>query len=131
MTRTRSINRYLLLLAPALLIAAAPGCGKFRRGAGVPPAVLVFTNESLDQADVFVVGSGLPARRIGTVMAGRTETLKVPPDLATRGNLNIVARLLARSIRPQTGFVPIAPGEQYEVRLPPDERLLVFLPSRG
>jgi hypothetical protein len=125
-----SILRRLWLLALALLlVGSAPACGKFRRGVNAAPAVLVFSNESLDQAAVFVVVPGLQAARIGTVMAGRTERLTVPPDLVARGgSLNIVARLLARSARPSTGPVSLYPGEEYQVTLPPDARVLVFLP---
>jgi hypothetical protein len=116
--------------APVVLIlAATAACGPLRRGAGPPPAALIFTNESLDQATVYIVAPGRDFRRIGTVMAGRTDTLTVPTDLATRGTLNIVARLLARSDLPQTGPVSIRPGEQYEVRLPPNSRLISFLPA--
>lgn len=129
MTSRRSIGRSLRRLAPAVLIGAAVACGAIRRGPGQPPALLIFTNESLDQASVYAVAPGLGARRIGTVMAGRTDTLMVPADLANRGSLNIVARLLARSAAPQTGPVAIRPGEQYQVRLSLDARLLSFLPD--
>jgi hypothetical protein len=106
--------------APVVLILAATAAsGPLRRGAGPPPAALIFTNESLDQATVYIVAPGRDFR------AGRTDTLTVPTDLATRGTLNIVAR----SDLPQTGPVSIRPGEQYEVRLPPNSRLMSFLPA--
>jgi hypothetical protein len=131
MMSSQSVSRYLLRLAPALLIAAAAACGPIRRGAGPPPAVLLFTNESLYQADVFVVAQGLGATRIGTVMGGQTDTLVIPASLATRGGtMSIVARLFARSALARTGPVSILAGERYEVRLPPDARLLSFLPAR-
>jgi hypothetical protein len=132
MMRNCPTNRYLRRLAPAalILLAGAAACVPLRRSAGPPPARLVFTNESLDQADVFVVIPGVHARRIGTVMAGRTDTLVVPADLVTRGgSLNIVARLFARSGAVQSGPVSIYPGEQYRVRLPLSGRLLSFLPD--
>jgi hypothetical protein len=128
-----SIHRALRRVAPAALVLAAiaaAGCTGARRGPGAPPAVIYFTNESLDQATVYMVGPGLDFRRIGTVFAGRTDTLRVPPDLALRGGtLNIVARMLARSDLPQTGPVSIRPGGQYQVRLPISGRLLSFLPA--
>jgi hypothetical protein len=131
MMRRHPVSRYLLRLAPILLIGAVAACGPFRRGAGQPPATIVFANESLTQADVFVVGQGVGTRRIGTVMAGRTDTLVVPGVLTGRGTVNIVARLFGRSRAPRTGPVSIFSGEQYQVRLPPDARLLSFLPSRS
>ena len=126
-----SVSRCVRRLGPVVLIlAAAAACGPFHRGAGQPPAGVIFTNESLDQATVYVVGPGVEFRRIGTVFAGRTDTLTVTPDLAVRGgNLNIVARLLARPELPQTGPVSVHPGEYYQVTLPPDARLLSFLPA--
>ena len=122
---------WLGCLAPAALIAVATACGPVRRGSPVPPApaLLFFTNEGLYPADVFVTGPGVSARRVGTVMAGQTDTLVVPADLATRGGtLNVVARLLGRSAI-QSGPVSIRPGEHYDVRLPLDARLLGFLPA--
>jgi hypothetical protein len=126
---SHSISRHLLRGAFVILIATAAACAPTRRGAGPPPAVVYFTNESLAQADVYVVGQGLGRRRIGTVMAGRTDTLVVPADLTAR-TINIVARLSTRSAAPQTGPVSVLPGEHYAVRLPPDARLLSFLPAR-
>jgi hypothetical protein len=124
-------GNYLFRLVLAILLAATAGCGFSRRGGRPPPTVLVFTNESLAQADVFMVMQGMGARRIGTVMSGRTDTLFVPPDLASRGgSVNIIARLLAHRAVPQTGPVSIVPGEIYEVRLSSDTRLISFLPGR-
>jgi hypothetical protein len=126
-----SIDRALRRLAPVVaILAAVIACGPLRRGPSLPPATLIFTNESLDQATVYVVAPGMDFRRIGTVMAGRTETLSVPSELAVRaGTVNIVARMLARSDVPQTGPVSIRPGERYELRLPITGRLISFLPS--
>ena len=131
MMSSLSISRWLRRLAPVVLIlAGTAACGPLRRGAGQPPAVLIFSNESLDQATVYLVASGLNFRRLGTVFAGQVDTLTVPADLATRGGtLNIVVRLLARSEVPQTGPVSIRPGEQYQVTLPLNSRLISFLPA--
>jgi hypothetical protein len=131
MMSSLSISRCPRRFAPVVLIlAAVAACGPLRRGAGPPPAVIYFTNESLHQASVYLVGPGLDFRRIGTVFAGRTDTLTVPADLAARGTtLNIVARLLARSDVPQTGPVSIRPGEQYQATLPLNSRLISFLPA--
>jgi hypothetical protein len=125
------IRRCLRQLALLALVGGAFACGPFRKGVGGEPAILVFNNQSLDQATVYAVAPGADYIRIGTVMAGRTEELTIPPDLAIRaGTLNIVARLLARNNFPQTGPVSISPGERYEVTLPMDGRLLSFLPAR-
>jgi predicted trehalose synthase len=120
------------ILAGAAGLAALAACGPFRRTATStqPPALLYFTNESLDQADVFAVTSSNQRTRIGTVFAGRTDTLTVPREIAARGdNVNIVVRLLARSATPASGPVPIRPGDHLVVRLPSDQKLLVVLPG--
>ena len=126
------ISSFARRLALTALAGATLACGPFRKG--VPagePAVLIFNNQSLDQATVYAVAPGSNYIRIGTVMAGRTEELTIPSDLVMRaGTLNIVARLLAHSNYPQTGAVSISPGERYEVTLPMDGRLLSFLPAR-
>ncbi len=118
--------RRLLRFAPAVLLAVAGGCGPLRRNTGSEPTMLVFANESLNQASVYILGAGLNARRIGTVMPGRTDTLTVPLDITTRGGtLNIVARLPGGSAA-QTGPVSLRTGELYLVTLPMDARLLTF-----
>jgi hypothetical protein len=132
MMSTLSISRSLRRLAPGVLILvilAAAACGPLRRRAGPQPAALIFTNQSLDQASVYIVGPGVDFRRLGTVFAGQTDTLSVPAHVAVRGPLNIVARLLARSDVPQTGPVSIRPGAQYQVRLPLSSSLISFLPA--
>jgi hypothetical protein len=125
-----SLTRYLCRFAPLVLIlAAAAACTPTRRGGGPPPPVIHFTNESLDQATVYVVAPGRDFRRIGTVFAGQTATLTVPLEMTRRGPVNIVARMLARSDVPQTGPVSLYPGEQYQVRLLLNSRLMSFLPA--
>ena len=131
--RNHSTGWRLLRLLPVIVVAVAAACGPLRRNpAGPQPATIIFANNSLSQADVFITGQGMGARRIGTVMAGQTSTLTVPTDIATRGGpVNVVARLLGSSRAAQTGPVSILPGERYEVRLPSDARLLSFLPARS
>ena len=95
---------------------------------GSEPAEVVFSNESLVQADVYaVLSNGGEARRLGTVMAGRTETLRLGSDLATRGNISVVARLQSGG-SVSTGVVPIHPGDTVHIQLPMNARILVFLP---
>jgi len=118
-------------LGIALALAATAACGPLRhRASPQEQAIVSFTNESLDQADVYAV-TAVQAIRIGTVMAGRTENLIVPADIAFRGdNVNVVARLLAQRNRPQSGPITLRPGERLEIRLPMDQRALVVLPGR-
>lgn len=132
MISTNSAGLHLFRIVSAILIASVAACSPLRRGPTQEPAYLIFSNNSLTQADVFIVSPGFGSRRVGTVMSGQTDTLRVPTDIATRGGtVNIVARLLARNLAPQTGPVSILAGEMYEVRLPTDGRLLSFLPARS
>ena len=128
---TRPTRIRAAIIASALALAGTAACGPFHRGKNSqPPALLYFTNESLDQADVYAVASNSQRTRIGTVSGGRTDTLTVPTDIAARGdNVNIVARLLAKSATPSSGPVPIRPGDRLVVRLPIDEKMLVVLPG--
>jgi hypothetical protein len=128
MKSKRSGSVRLHVLACILGIAGAAACGPFHHG-GTAPAFLYFTNESLDQADVYASVAGNQAIRIGTVMAGQTDTLKVPPEISGRGeNVNVLARLLAHSGAVSSGPVPMHPGDRLQVRLPIDQKLLVVLP---
>ena len=118
------------VLALATLVVAT-ACGPFRRNdPNNPPTLIVFTNQSLDQADVYAVTSANQRVRMGTVMAGHTDTLVVPNDIAARGeNVNVVARLLAGSYMPSSGPIAIRRGESVQITLPVDQKLLVVLPG--
>ena len=125
--------RVVTLALLAILAACArnrPGKDMGNLGDEPPePTTIEFRNESLAQADVFVVLPGSERRKLGTVFAGRTETLTIPRELAIRGNVAIVARLLARSRTPSTGSLAISPGTRLSVRLPMDEKALYVLPA--
>lgn len=119
---------------PVLLLAfgasTAAACGK-QKGTPVPrqPAYVVFVNQSLDYADVYVVAQGSANTRIGSVPGGRTETLRVQPSaLGSAGQVDVVARLLAVSRAPRTGPFSLRPGERVQVTLPPAQNLLTILP---
>lgn len=131
MTTRRSLDRAARVAAFAL-VAALPACSRHHPGEAIDldePAMMTFRNESLAQADVFAIAQGSNAMRIGTVMAGRTETLRIPAEVANRGTIRIVARLLASSALPNSGTIAIHPGEHLDVRLPLDQRTLVVLPG--
>src|SRR5438270_11000449 len=107
-------------IAAASLLAAATACGRFHHNDDLPAmqAQVVFVNESLEQADVFAIAQGGEAIRMGTVQAGRTETLAVPSQFVSRTSVSIVARLLARTGALRTGPLSINAGDRIEVRLP-------------
>jgi hypothetical protein len=115
-------------LARATVLVGVAACSPLKHAP--PRAHLVFRNESLDQADVYAVISGAQTIRIGTVFPGHTDTLTVPDAALGRGNVVVVARLLARRVAPQSGPIPIRAGELLEVTLPMDAKLLSVLPAR-
>jgi hypothetical protein len=127
---TRSRRALVLFALVAVSACRSTQTGTAADQAVYEPSTIEFRNESLKQADVFVVSSGSGARRIGTVFAGRTESLEIPRDIATRGNINVVARLLASSRAPSTGSLAIGPGTHLSVRLPMDEKSLYVLPAQ-
>ena len=95
---------------------------------GNAPAVVIFSNESLTQSDLFAVVTGSSeSRKLGTVFAGRTETLRLPYDLTLRGNINLVARMLNGGLL-STGPVSIRAGDTVHVELPLNRNMLVMLP---
>lgn len=133
-----SVSRHCRTFARSALLGgvllAAASCGRFRSGQGdeddQPTAQIVFTNESLDQADVYAAAPSGETIRMGTVMAGRTETLAIPTGFVTRGSVNIVARLLARSTALRTGQITISSGDRIQVTLPVNGNLLSVLPAQ-
>jgi hypothetical protein len=123
----RALGARVALVTSVALGAAA--CGPLRHGP--PPAVVVFVNESLDQADVYASSPSAGEMRIGTVMPGRTERLRVSQALlGGSGTVTIAARLLARSRVLRTDLVTLNPGESVQITLPSTENLLTVLPVR-
>ena len=122
------IRRAVVAIAAALALA---GCGPFHRG-NQPESVIVFRNQSPDQADVYAIGSGGAPIRIGTVFAGRTETLRVPTSVTgASSRVNVVARIFASGRLVVTGPFTLMPGDSMDVTLTSDEKILSVLPSRS
>ena len=129
-SRAQRFARYQFLFG-LLIVIAASACSRLHRGdddIATGPSYLVFVNQSLEQADVFVVGPAGDATRIGTVQPGRTETLTVPEPIAGRGPVNIVARLLTRMAL-QSGPVTLNPGDRMQATISVDGRSLTLLPA--
>jgi hypothetical protein len=122
--------RLLLGASFGALLMSAAACGPLRMGNN-QRATLIFSNETLDQADVFATIAGTQTVRIGTVLSRRTDTLTVPASVTGQGgNTNIVVHMLAQSYTPSSGPVTLRAGDVLTVRLPPDARSLVVLPNR-
>ena len=122
------IRHALVAIAAALALA---GCGPFHQG-NQPESVVVFRNQSPDQADVYALGSGGDPIRIGTVFSGRTETLRVPTSVTgASSRVNVVARIFATGRVVVTGPFTLMPGDSMDVTLTSDEKILSVLPSRS
>jgi hypothetical protein len=103
--------------------------GRFMQN-GQPAATVIFANESMNQADVYAVLAGGQSQRIGTVFAGRTDTLDIPSNVTSAGGtVSIVARLLAHAYAPSTGPLTLNPGDRIRVTLPSTARSLSVLPA--
>ena len=117
-----------------VVLAVTAACARSRRTdarATAEPVIIVFRNESLDQADVFAVRpSGAGSVRLGTVMAGSTETLKIPPGSVPAGSgVDFVARLRIHSRTLHSGPVTVSPGDRFTITLPSTENSLAVLPA--
>src|SRR3954466_4476567 len=106
-----------ILIGLTALIASA--CGPFHMGSR-ERATLIFTNESVDQADVYATIGSSQTIRVGTVFSLRTDTLSVPVTVTdqTGGQTNFIVRQLGRSYRPSTGPITLRSTDVIRVRLP-------------
>lgn len=112
-----------------LPLVALSACAPFRRGPAGSDAVLIFRNESVDQATVYAALSTANFVRLGTVFAGQTDTLDVPVAVTARGQqVNIVARRFAEGDYAQSGSMLISRGDAYHVVLYTNQRLLSVMP---
>ena len=110
------------------VVLSAVACGPFRHS-GPPDAVVLFKNDSPDQADVYAIGSGGQPLRIGTVFAARSELLRVPSSITGGANrVNIIARIFPSMRAVGSGPFSLAPGDTMNVTLTADEKLLSVLP---
>jgi len=117
------------ILAGALGTAA---CGPYHSGNASTEgrSLVIFANQSMDQADVYAVIPGGEGRRIGTVMAQHTDTLTVPASMTSRsGGLNIVARIFASNRVLQSGPISLSSGDAVRVEMPATELTLAVLPN--
>ena len=115
----------------ALVVAAASLAGCVHKLIQQEPdPIVIFRNDSPDQADVYAVGSGGDPIRIGTVFAGRSEVFRVPGTIiGGSSRVNIIARMFPGGRVIRTGEFSLPPGESMTVRLTTDEKILSVLPS--
>jgi hypothetical protein len=91
---------------------------------------VTFTNEGLDQVDVYAVRSSSGRRRLASVAAGRSETFTVPRDLVfSAGPVTIIAVPLASNRVVSTGPITIRPGDRLAITMPVTQNTLTVLPA--
>lgn len=127
--------KFLSRAVAASIPFIAAGCGPMHANTSSAPraedAVVYFSNESLDQADVYAISSSSMRTRIGTVLAGQTEALTIPEIAMGTGDVTVAARLLAHSGYIAAGPLALHGGDRYSIRLPSDvSTTLVILPAR-
>ena len=121
------LNRAQRLTMLAALVSFTACTTLHRTGPEDP--VIVFTNDSPDQADVYAVSSGAPVR-IGTVFSGKTENLRVPQSvIGGSRNVEIIARIFASNHVVRSGSLALNPGDALDVHLQSDERMMSVLPA--
>lgn len=116
------------LTAALLGVAVLAGCGPRRTAASEEYAFVVFTNESLNQADLYAFGTAGDRVRLGTVFGAHTDTLRL--DLRTisgAGTIRVGARIVATGRTPGSGLVLLHPGDYLRVTLPSSENMLNVL----
>jgi hypothetical protein len=127
-----------LPLAVALgTLGMAAACSRAGRADPAAPAepspgapVITFTNQGLDQVQVYAVRPGGDLRRLTTVASGRSETLTLPRDLTfSAGPVTIIAVPLASNRAASTGPITIRPGDRLTITMPPTQNSLMVLPA--
>jgi len=130
-----SIHNSIRLPTVALgLAVSVVGCGRLHTGEAEGDvcngATVYFSNESLDEAAVYAV-SGSQQVRIGTVMAGRSDTLALSPTSLSNGTVYFVVRPLASSRVVSSGPVALHGCDAISLRLPSVQNTIIVLPPRS
>jgi len=115
--RSRASRLLLPAFVSAMLLAGPVGCHPQRTGTAESTVPIVFANETIDKADVWIFATDLPRRRLGTVLGGETTTLRAPRTFFARGYILIEAEQRGR----QSASVDLYnanPDDELRVRLP-------------
>jgi hypothetical protein len=92
-----------------------------------PTVPMVFSNESTTKAEVWVSAPTVKRRRLGSVLAGETATLRVPREFYTEGTINFSATLRDRPVVPVLDNLRVQPDEELRLRLPIDTKRIVAI----
>jgi hypothetical protein len=125
----------IILAALALGLAQDSTPAPAKSPAKAPPAddrvTIAFENQSLELATIYVVTASGGRFRVGQVIPGRTETLRLPRSVVgAAATIDIVAVPLARRYVIRSGPVTVAPGDTIAASLSPIANLVSVLPAR-
>ena len=125
--RLPKLVKFASCLSAFVLLTGQAGCAKQVPAAPQADpgyATVIFANESPAQAEVWAVARDVNTRRIGTVMAGETSTLRVPDDFAAQSQIGFYAKVRGTSAMPWTETYAFHAGDQIRIRLERDARTL-------
>ena len=88
---------------------------------------MVFSNETMERAAVFVGMEGESARRVGVVLGGETATLRVPKRFYANGRMSVWSELRGSPRTPWLDLRDLRPDEELRVRLPRNGPQLVAI----
>lgn len=113
--RQRQLLHAFVLILCAMVVAS---CVSRRGTTSAEPALLVFANESTEQAEILALVPAVAAIQLGIAIPGETLRLTLPPRVIRQGSINIAARNTMRGRQITSGPVFIKPGEVVQMTLP-------------
>ena len=120
--------RALAAVMAATCLLGTSGCRpRLSESEPVDTVPMVFANETVDKATVFVGMEGESARRVGAVLGGETATLRVPKRFYENGRLNVWAELRGSRRTPWLELRDVRPDEELRLRLPRNGPQLVAI----
>ena len=109
-------------------LLGAPGCRpRLSESDLVETVPMVFSNETMERAAVFVGIQGESARRVGAVLGGATTTLRVPRRFYENGHMYVWAQLRNSPRAPWLELRDLRPDEELRLRLPRNGPQLVAI----
>lgn len=119
--------RAMRLPMAVLLAAALAACGGARATDGEEEAPepaaavrLVVENKAFSDVGVFVVGDGGSRRRVGTVIANRTEDFTLNRAWFPSGRLRLLAEPVGGGRQGGSGQLAVRPGQTITFTVQPD-----------
>jgi len=117
-SRSRLQRAFAAVLTVTCLFGTAGCRPRLSESDPVETVPMVFANETMERATVFVGTEGESARRVGVVLGGETATLRVPRRFYENGRMNVWAELRRSPRTPWLELRDLRSDEELRVRLP-------------